>query len=136
MRQTISVLTATCILALSLPAWAAYADRESQLRARCVVHSLPQEVRACATHSLMQLQPTPHHRRALPLNRTLQAAQTWLHRHGQNLVSILHTPPLVPAQWLHTAWSPEHIAPSFDTTTVQRHLQVWLQKHPEISEPA
>ncbi len=135
MRHTLSVLTATCILALSQPAWASAFDRESQQRARTVALGLSREVRvhAAQTLSQWQAQAATAPRRLLPLNRILRAAQQWLQQEGHALMARVHAKPIIRAAWLRpSTWSAERFPPSLDAAMVERWLQPWLKSRQEV----
>ncbi|WP_302408924.1 hypothetical protein [Comamonas kerstersii] len=136
MRHTLSVLTATCILALSQPAWASAFDRESQQRARTVAMRLSREVRvhAAQTLSQWQTQAASSPRRLLPLNRILCAAQLWLQQEGQALLSsVVHATPIIRAAWLRpSTWAAERFSPALDAAMVERWLQAWLKSRQEV----
>lgn len=135
MRHTLSVLTATCILTLSQPAWASAFDRESQQRARTVAMRLSREVRvhAAQTLSQWQAQAASSPRRLLPLNRILCAAQLWLQQEGQALLSsVVHATPIIRAAWLRQHVGGRAFSPALDAAMVERWLQPWLKSRQEV----
>ena len=131
MRQTLSALTAACLLALSQAAWSSSGDGELRQRARTAALALPDIDRtygALLLQEALQAQPSvPTARRSLPLARVAAAANQALQQHYASCAGH-HLPPagLVQFHWLKPAPQDLHARPRMDLD--EPMVQRWTQK--------